>query len=55
MADYKSAYLHLFNAVTDALRRIQADEAPRAVSILVCAQQDAEHLLVSEEETQREE
>lgn len=36
---YKKMYLHLFNAMTDALRALEENDPARVVQILVAAQQ----------------
>ena len=50
MADYKSAYFHLFNAITDGLRMLDAGQDAAAFRILKGAQREAEMLIVFSEE-----
>ena len=44
---YKKLYLHLFNAVTDALERLRRQDAASAQQILIKAQQDCEEIFIS--------
>ena len=44
MAKYKKMYLKLFNAATDAIRFIDADEPENAKARLIAAQQAAEEI-----------
>ena len=39
---YQELYLHLFNAITDALSRLSAQDTEEAAAILRTAQQEAE-------------
>lgn len=39
---YRELYLHLFNAITDALSRLSAQDTEEAAAILRAAQQEAE-------------
>ena len=39
MPSYKKMYFHLFNAITDALREIEARDDTSAAKILIAAQQ----------------
>ena len=55
MADYKSAYFLLFNAITDGLRMLDIGQAGATFRILEGAQRDAEILIVSSEEEEEEE
>ena len=50
MSQYKNVYLHLFNAVTDAILALQERNYGLAEQILVRAQQEAEERILSEEE-----
>lgn len=43
---YKKMYLHLFNAITDALEQIIARDYNRAAEILISAQQWGEDLYI---------
>ncbi len=47
MPDYSTLYRLLFNAITDALTKIDAYEIGTAVQILVEAQQKTEELYIS--------
>lgn len=47
---YKKLYLHLFNAVTDALERMNRLDYASAEYILKKAQQDCEEIYISEED-----
>ena len=44
--DYKHMYLCLFNAVTDALRELEAGDAPSAGTMLRDAQQKCEEMYI---------
>ena len=46
MADYKSMYLHLFNAVTDAIELIRAGKTDEAAKRLMTAQQNCEDIYI---------
>ena len=48
MTEYKAAYLHLFNAVTDILVYVETDPI-RAKLDLKMAQQEAEELFLSQD------
>ena len=48
MTDYQSLYLHLFNAVTDALERMDAES--ESAEMLRLAQQECEEMYISAEE-----
>ena len=50
MPDYAKLYRLLFNAITDALERIETGDIHTASSILICAQQTTEELYISESE-----
>ncbi|MBQ9249172.1 MAG: hypothetical protein IJ179_02270 [Oscillospiraceae bacterium] len=39
MPQYKKMYFHLFNAITDALKKLDEQDIPQAQSILIAAQQ----------------
>jgi len=43
---YQKMYLHLFNAVTDALRALDEDRPEHAKVLLIEAQQAAESLYI---------
>ena len=42
--DYKELYLHLFNAVTDAIGLISEQDCDEARQLLIKAQQDCEDM-----------
>ena len=44
MTDYKAMYLLLFNAVTDALEKMDRQNCGEASALLIAAQQKAEEL-----------
>ena len=44
MTDYKAMYLLLFNAVTDALEKMNRQNYGEASALLIAAQQKAEEL-----------
>lgn len=46
MADYKSMYLHLFNAATDAIELIRAGKTDEAEKRLMAAQQECEDIYI---------
>ena len=46
MEEYKTLYLHLFNAITDSLRAMEAQNFGQAKEILVRAQQEAEEQIM---------
>lgn len=46
---YKKMYLTLFNAITDAIRAMEAEEYERAKRILIKAQQNTETLFIEGE------
>ena len=48
--DYQRLYLHLFNAVTDALEEISQMNFGKAQADLVAAQQECEELYISDED-----
>ena len=50
MPDYQKMYLLLFNAITDALTQLQAQNMGRAALILQKAQADAEELYIAADE-----
>ena len=56
MSSYKEMYFHLFNAMTDALRKIEARDDTGAEEILIAAQQWGEecYLELPDSETIRE-
>lgn len=43
---YQTMYLHLFNAVTDALRALEENHPERAKVLLIDAQQHTESIYV---------
>lgn len=47
---YKKMYMHLFNAVTDAIREIEDGTAEKALNRLKLAQEETEELYCSCEE-----
>jgi len=49
MPDYQKLYTTLFNAITDALEKIDALEIAKAKALLIEAQQEAEELYLSAE------
>ena len=49
MPDYQKLYTTLFNAITDALREIDALEITKAKQRLIEAQQAAEERYINEE------
>ena len=51
MPDYQRLYTALFNAVTDALRQLDAQNFGAARERLVCAQQEAEEQYLCAAET----
>lgn len=44
---YKTMYLHLFNAVTDALEALDAGQTGEAAFLLIRAQQECEELYIN--------
>ena len=50
MADYQKMYSLMFNAATDALRAMEKWNLGHARELLVCAQQQAEEMYLSEGE-----
>ena len=48
---YREMYLRLFNAVTDALAAMEAQNFGRARAMLIAAQQRCEEMYLEEEET----
>ena len=44
MTDYKAMYLLLFNAVTDALKKMDGQNYGETSALLIAAQQKAEEL-----------
>ena len=50
MQIYKKAYLKMFNAVTDALNALQSGESDKTIELLICAQQDAKEIIISDQE-----
>ena len=47
MTEYKSMYLRLFNAVTDALALLQRDNTVGALLLLIEAQREVEETYIS--------
>ncbi len=50
MIDYKTMYTNMFNAVTDALEKLEKDEITSAMILLAGAQCKCEELYLSSEE-----
>ena len=48
MDEYKAPYLHLFNAVTDALKALEMQNYGFAKELLIKGQQNAEEIFISE-------
>ena len=46
MPDYQKLYLHLFNAVTDALRDLEKGNGDEAEQRLIRAQQECEEIYI---------
>lgn len=46
---FRQMYFHLFSALTDALRFLQAGDTEAAVQRLTAAQQEAEEMYISAE------
>ena len=46
MPDYSKLYYVLFNAITDALQHIEAQEVEAARVLLIRAQQETENLFI---------
>ena len=55
MDEYKAMYYHLFNAVTDALERLEAGELEETKEILYRAQCECEEMYISAPEQERTE
>lgn len=53
MLNYKTMYLRLFNAITDALEDLARGNVPRAADILRRAQQETEEMYIDIEEGNR--
>ena len=49
MTDYKTLYTTLFNAITDATRKILQNDSPAALEILLDAQAKTEELYIKDE------
>ena len=49
MYTYEKPYYLLFNAITDALRQLEACQPLRASAVLITAQQAAEEIVISED------
>ena len=47
---YKTMYLHLFNAATDALEALDAGAVGKAKRLLIRAQQACEEIYISDED-----
>ena len=47
MTDYQKMYTTLFNAVTDALEKMEAQNYGDAKSMLIAAQQKAEEIYIT--------
>ena len=50
MADYKKMHLLLFNAITDALEKIEGQNYGDAKELLIAAQQKAEDIYITAED-----
>ncbi len=50
MENYKKAYFLLFNAMTDAQQHILCCQPEKALEKLMQAQQDAEEIIISDDE-----
>ncbi len=50
MADYNKMYLLLFNAITDALEKIEGQNYGDAKELLIAAQQKAEEIYITAED-----
>lgn len=50
MPDYQALYLHLFNAVTDALRVMDENDCPCAYALLIRGQQECEEIYIASED-----
>ena len=48
MPTYKELYFHLFNAITDALRALEAQNIGTAKELLIHAQQNTEEMYLKE-------
>ena len=46
--EYQKSYLHLFNAVTDALEQLKQQNYGTAKELLIRAQQEAEEIFICE-------
>ena len=49
MEEYKKMYLHLFNAITDALEQMEKQNYGTAKETLIAAQQQAEEIYITAE------
>ena len=49
MPDYRRLYHDMFNAVTDALRRMELGQVREARQLLILAQQEAEHRYLADD------
>ena len=52
MVDYRKLYYRLFGALADAVEALEQSEPERAKALLIAAQQDAEDLYITAEESQ---
>ena len=50
MTDYKAMYLLLFNAITDALEKIDEQNYGEARELLIAAQQKAEDIYIDSDD-----
>ena len=50
MTDYKAMYLLLFNAITDALEKIEEQNYGEARELLIAAQQKAEDIYIDSDD-----
>ena len=49
MADFEKMYYRLFNAITDALRSLDADDLSNVKTILIKAQCETEEMFIEAE------
>lgn len=50
MTDYKKLYFYLFNAITDAVRLLEAGKLNASVEMLKKAQEDTEEMYITQGE-----
>lgn len=46
MSDFEEMYMHLFNCVTNAIRRLEWQDPAEAKRILIAAQQECEEMYI---------